>query len=334
MNSKLFHPVVRPVAGLAILLAATSFVSGQSTSVVLNASPTRVVGHVKLNQLTAAPNLVEGRELNGPQSVAVDTSVTPPILYVADTFNNRVLAFKNATALSKANVADRVIGQRDLLTTNPQGPTTGLSTGLSSPCAVAVDKNGNLYVMDTGNHRILRYPKPLTQTGDLLPVDLVIGQRAVQSGSLPNQGNQLPSAKTLFLSASQYLSSMAFDPQGNLWVTDTSNNRVLRYPAQNLSVGITEPSADVVIGQNDFTTRTQPTPPPNVAGTLFKGSAVAPSGIAIDSLGRMYVADAFQRVLFYTPPFNSGAFASRILREISSSKFSRAPPRTMRPSAA
>jgi len=50
-----------------------------------------------LQQITiteVAPNLVEGRELLGPQAIAVDTSVTPPILYVADTFNSRVLAWK------------------------------------------------------------------------------------------------------------------------------------------------------------------------------------------------------------------------------------------------
>ena len=42
--------------------------------------------------LTAiAPNLVEGREFNNPQAIALDTSVTPPILYVADFGNNRVL---------------------------------------------------------------------------------------------------------------------------------------------------------------------------------------------------------------------------------------------------
>ena len=44
--------------------------------------------------LTAiAPNLVEGREFNNPQAIAIDSSATPPILYVADFGNNRVLAY-------------------------------------------------------------------------------------------------------------------------------------------------------------------------------------------------------------------------------------------------
>jgi len=317
MTSNSLHRVVRPGAGWAALLALASLASAQN-SVVLNGTPTRVVGHTKVNQLTAAPNLVEGRELNGPQSVAVDTSVSPPILYIADTLNNRVLAFKNASGLTKGNLADKVIGQRDLQSTTPQGPGSGsggLSTGLSLPTAVAVDKNGNLYVIDSGNQRILRYPKPMQQTSDPLAVDLVIGQRAVQSGNQANEGQVNPSAKTVYFTqpGNGYTSSMAFDTAGNLWVTDTNNNRVLRFPVQNLAANTVEPAADIVVGQNDFVTRSQPTPPVNVSGALYKGSTVLPTGIAFDSQNRMYVADGFKRVLFYQGNFNTGMFASRIL---------------------
>ncbi|MEO8027422.1 MAG: hypothetical protein ABI823_13165, partial [Bryobacteraceae bacterium] len=167
MNFSVSSPALCRISVLAALFAGIPTAWAQ-TSVVLNSSPTRVLGHVKVNQQTSAPNLVEGREFYAPQSIALDTSVTPPILYVADTINNRVLAFKNATSLSKGNTADKVIGQRDLISTTPQGPNSGsggLSTGLSVPIAVAVDKSGNLYVIDAGNQRILRYPKPLQQTG-------------------------------------------------------------------------------------------------------------------------------------------------------------------------
>ena len=61
---------------------------------------------------TVGPNVVEGRELNAPQGVALDLSVTPPILYIADTGNNRVLAFKYGTQTTPgAPVADLVLGQ-------------------------------------------------------------------------------------------------------------------------------------------------------------------------------------------------------------------------------
>src|SRR5580658_2556375 len=113
---------------------------------IFNPAPSRIVGQAVLQQqgvLTAiAPNLVEGREFNNPQAVAIDTSVTPPILYVADFGNNRVLAWKNASGFADGAYADLVIGQRDLISTSPEGPRGNLSTGLSSPVGLTLDAHG------------------------------------------------------------------------------------------------------------------------------------------------------------------------------------------------
>ena len=65
---------------------------------------------------------MEGREFNGPQGVALDMNVNPPILYVADTGNNRVLGFRNANTFSNGQKADIVIGQVDFQSTFTQGP--------------------------------------------------------------------------------------------------------------------------------------------------------------------------------------------------------------------
>src|SRR6266700_6534312 len=168
----------------AVLLSAAQFISAQPTptSTIFNPLPSRIVGQALLQQsgvLTAtAVNLVEGRELNRPLGIALDTSVSPPILYVADFGNNRVLAWKNAFGFTKGDKADLAIGQRDLISTAAQGPGANtLSSGLFGPTGIAVDKKGALYVIDTGNNRILRFPAPLSQTGDLLQPDLIIGQK-------------------------------------------------------------------------------------------------------------------------------------------------------------
>src|SRR5208282_1385113 len=50
-----------------------------------------------------------------PSSVAIDTSVVPNRLYVADTLNNRVLGWKDVTALYNDAPADLVIGQPDFV---------------------------------------------------------------------------------------------------------------------------------------------------------------------------------------------------------------------------
>ncbi len=79
--------------------------------------------------LTLNPNLVEGREFFNPQNVALDQSVTPPILYVSDTGNNRVLAWKNAASFTNGKPADLVVGQRDFFSTLASGPATRVFFG-------------------------------------------------------------------------------------------------------------------------------------------------------------------------------------------------------------
>ena len=71
------------------------------------------------------------------------------------------------------------------------------------------------------------------------------------------------SAKTLqfYNGTSLFVAFMAFDPQGNLWVADSGNNRVLRYPASSIGSGASNgPAADIVLGQTDFVTTTYNNP--------------------------------------------------------------------------
>ena len=296
----------------ALLLAAVQLLEAQT---IFNPAPSRIVGQAVLQQqgvLTAtAPNLVEGREFNNPQAIAVDASANPPILYVADFGNNRVLGWKNASAFTKGNFADLVIGQRDLLSTAPQGPAGDLTTGLASPAGLAVDSKGNLYVADAGNNRILRYPAPFRQTGDLLAVDLVIGQADLSSNS-PNAGLTGPTANTLALESggAVYRAGLAFDGHGNLWVSDPGNNRVLQFPAAELAVGATnQPAATLVLGQNDFSSNSVPANQTRSG----KNYLSQPAGLAFDPQGRLFIADSANRVVVFTAPFFIGQSIARIM---------------------
>ncbi len=301
---------------VAFLIAAVQLpVQSIDAQTIFNPAPSRIVGQAVLQQqgvLTAiAPNLVEGREFNNPQAVALDTSVTPPILYVADFGNNRVLAWKNASAFTKGDYADLVIGQRDLLSTAPEGPGADLSTGLSSPVALTVDARGNLYVVDAGNNRVLRYPAPFAQSSVLLAVDLIIGQPDLNSRSA-NGGQTGPTANTLALSngSGVFGAGLALDAQANLWVSDAGNNRVLRYPASALASGApNQPAADLVLGQNDFSSTSLP-PNPTRSGKNYLSQ---PAGLAFDPAGRLFVADNANRVVVYAPPFAIGQSSVRVM---------------------
>ena len=252
---------MRPV--LVCLAALLSLVTVASAQITLNPTPSRAIGQTSLKLDNFSPNLAEGRELFSPQGVALDLTTNPPGLYIADTGNNRVLGFRSALGFANGRKADIVIGQADLASTTAQGPNRGSAprvTGLASPTSLTVDTKGNLYVVDAANNRILRFPKPFTQAGDQLP-DFVIGQRGFTTNGTNQDG---VSAATLALSVpatggnvSTSFSSLAFDPSGNLWVTDPFNNRVLRYNVKDLGPDSPPgPAAEIVLGQSDFTTST------------------------------------------------------------------------------
>ncbi len=149
---------------------------------------TRVLGQDALNLNTE--NLIEGREFNftanspdnGDSGIAIDLNSNPPHLYVADTYNNRVLGYNDLRNFQSGAKADIVIGQPDFqhsLANYPTGISTGLSqSSLSAPTGLLVDGSGNLYVADTGNGRVLRFPTPFTNytAGVMEPADLVLGQ--------------------------------------------------------------------------------------------------------------------------------------------------------------
>lgn len=329
--------------GSALLLLSTYVFApvgafSQPVSVRLSQEATRVLGHARRDLATtppffSSPNYVEGRELATPQGVAFDTSSTPPILYVADTGNNRVLAWRNPLAATNGAPADLVIGQRDRFQTARNGPGTTFTTGLQAPTGLAVDAQGNLYVADAGNNRILRFPKPFEQgEGDLLSIDVLLGQDTFGSsatgnnnGRFANRNRPTPAANSLFFNdfgANLFRVRMTIDPQGNLYVSDAGNSRVLRYPARVLTPGSFGPDADLVLGQLDFTSRVQ-----NTNARIDKSRMGIPAGIAFSgSDNRLYVCDNLGRVLVYRNPSQIGQAAERILGVVVVQQGQPAPP--------
>src|SRR5271170_1325736 len=84
-----------------LLPVSTLWAQTQAVSPQINTFASREFGQPQLLPAlnSIAPNLVEGRELYSPLGIAFDTSTTPPILYIADQGNNRVLAYPNPGSL-------------------------------------------------------------------------------------------------------------------------------------------------------------------------------------------------------------------------------------------
>lgn len=295
-------------AGLWALVPATLWAQG----IALNPNPSRVVGQTSTTVLTTRPNLVEGRELNAPYGAAVDTA--NGILWVADTGNNRVLGWYNINTFSNGAQADFVLGQRNFISSEGLGPGTTFTSGLNFPSSVAVDARGNVFVADAGNNRVVRYPNPSQfPKGEPVLADQVIGQPGLTTRGA-NQGGI--SERTLFSNNNQAVFHMAliFDAQGNLWVSDPGNHRVLRYPAASVGQGsASNPAANLVIGQQDFRSVVTLPLDPEFRTRSRKDGMRSPGGITFDAAGRLFVCDELNRVLVYRPPFNNGMDAARIM---------------------
>jgi len=183
-------------------------------------------------------NRTDAKGLLLPGSVAVDASVKPYRLYVADPGNHRVLGYKFPLSPARPVAADLVIGQPDLDSAFRNELEAGPAR-VFTPAGVAVDAGGNVYISDSDYHRVLEFDTPFETD---VKADRVFGQQGSFDSFVPNRGGI--SAGSL-----AYPQALCVDPRtGHLWVADAGNNRVLCYRSP-LS---TDPIADRVIGQKDF----------------------------------------------------------------------------------
>jgi uncharacterized protein (TIGR03437 family) len=239
------------------------------------ASAATVLGQINFQY--NSPNLIEGREFGFSAagtliggSVVIDESSNH--LYVADPLNHRVLGFKDYRTVNAGSTADLVIGQPDFYTAEVNYPVNVAaqpqSTGLNSPLGVAVDKSGNVWVADSGNGRVLRFPAPFAQPSlSSQQPNLVLGQAGFTTKVTE------ASASTMSLPY-----GIAFASDGSVLVSDTNLNRVLYFrkpPNGDFTSGA---AASTVFGQPDF-------------GPPSETTLVQPHGITIDLDDRLYVAN-------------------------------------------
>lgn len=173
-----------------------------------------------------------------------------------------------------------------------------------SAANMAVDADGALWVPDLFNHRVLRYDDPYA--GDAV-ADAVWGQPDFHASSCNRGGG--PAADRLCLGGAGR-AGVDLDADGNLWIADAMNARVLRFPRLGNAIAA---QADVALGQSALDTNVRHEQARTLAQMAF------PLDVACDpATGRIFVADAgagvaYSRVLEFEPPFTTGMAASRAL---------------------
>jgi sugar lactone lactonase YvrE len=146
----------------------------------------------------SADGMGTAARLNNPSGLAVDRSGN---LYVADAGNNTIRRITPEGLVSTWAGAAGPAGDAD-------GPRE--TARFSRPTGLVFDAAGNLYVSDRDNSLV----RKISPTGLVTTVAGVRGQHGVRAGGLP---------ATLNAPA-----GIAIGPQGELWVTDTTEHLVLR----------------------------------------------------------------------------------------------------------
>ncbi|MDX2008587.1 MAG: PKD domain-containing protein [Myxococcaceae bacterium] len=254
-----------------------------------NPTPEAVVGQANVNH--ARPNRVDARGLEAPRGVALDTSVTPNRLYVADTTNNRVLVWLDATAAGAGRPADLVVGQPDFEERACATTATERERTLCQPGSLAVDATGRLFVADNGFCRVVAFTRP---TANGPPVAQVWGQpNATTVGCTYSPGPSSVAFRTDFY----WGGTVAVNARGDLFVGDDYFRRVLQFPSQGPAPAWPATVASQVFGPSTF----------NSFGPCIAASVCAPRGLAASD-SALYVSDSF-RVLEY-PSFPDGGYST------------------------
>jgi hypothetical protein len=163
--------------------------------------------------------VVSANSLCGPAQMAFDAAEN---LYIADAGNARTLEFNtplaaSATPGSGDTTADRVFGQADNMTSHAcnfaGSPVASTECG---PSGIALDTAGDLFVVDAGNDRILKYDQPLAATPTATPT-------ATSTGATPTPtGTSTPTATTTATSTSTGSSTPSKTPTPTATATATA----------------------------------------------------------------------------------------------------------------
>ncbi|GGP35123.1 NHL domain-containing protein [Streptomyces abikoensis] len=144
---------------------------------------------------------------------------------------------------------------------------TGDGSGAAKAClyhpnAVATDASGNLYIADTDNH-VVRKVDARTRV-----ITTVAGN---------NDGDYAGDGRPAVAASLRYPRGVATDASGNLYIADTGNNRVRRVDATTRI--ITTVAGDGGVGFRGD------------GGAATTATLYTPFGVAVDSLGNLYIAD-------------------------------------------
>jgi len=228
----------------------------KDNSLINNSSAEAVFGQTDFESKSSG---LSESKFNTPIGIFIDNEGR---MWVGDYGNNRILRFDDASNKTTGAAADGVLGQPDFY--SKVGNTS--VNGLRGPVGLYVDSDGTLWVSEFGNHRVTKYLNASIKTNGS-NADGVLGQPDFTTSNSSTSAIGMNNPNSVFV-----------DNDGNLWVSEYTNKRVLKFTdAKNKINGA---AADGVLGQPDFTSSSS-----NVTQNGFTNLRY----VFGDSKGRIYV---------------------------------------------
>lgn len=136
-----------------------------------------------------------------------------------------------------------------------------LSASFNFPSAVALDREGHLYIADTNNCLIRR----------VNPRGVVVTVAGTGICGFSGDGDKATSARL------STIYGLAFDSQGNLFFSDSGNNRIRRISRSGI--------ISTVAGNGSYGYSGD-------GGAATQASLASPNALAVDASGNLYIADS------------------------------------------
>jgi len=205
-----------------------------------------------------------------PSSVVFDSAGN---MYIADSGNNIIRKVTASTGNISTYAGDfNTPGYR-----GDGGSATKVGVGLNDPVAVAMDAAGNLYIADTNNHAI----RKVTASSGIITTLAGNGTSGFSGDGRSALLAQLFAPK-----------GVAVDAAGNVYISDTLNNRIRVVAPNGIINTVVGTGAAAYTGDGGLA----------AAATLNH-----PAGLSLDSAGNLYIADNGNNVIRqYAPPSAAG----------------------------
>jgi uncharacterized protein (TIGR03437 family) len=196
--------------------------------------------------------------LTGPQDIAFGPK---GVLYIADT-GNAVIRQVGTDGIISTVSGNNAVGI--------SGDGVALKLAMVSPFGVAVDSSGVMYVAELGSNRI----RKIDTSGNITTAIGDGTQGFAGDGGAPNKVEMsLPT-------------SVQVDSSGNLYFTDSLNNRIRKLSGGNVNTyagnGLVSRSGD--------------------GGAATSAQLNTPLGVAVDAAGNLYVADSLNNLVRRVDP--------------------------------